>query len=219
MRRGGLAGVVLDKRAWTCSVCVCRVELCLNSVCPLLHFVRLLPLPLSTAFHSSVSPPSPTSYSRCTSAHHPASHMASPASSSRTSTHSSAPHRRPQRAPNSAPTPRQQAWPATTKYVLPAPSPPRRPTLTDRQCPVCNSTFTRPQHVARHMRSRKCSIRCCFICHLRTRRGAGNAHREGIPQSISSGAETNSSERVQPETSSGPLFLRLVLVAVLASVE
>ncbi len=25
----------------------------------------------------------------------------------------------------------------------------------DHKCPVCNATFTRPQHVARHMRSRK----------------------------------------------------------------
>jgi hypothetical protein len=25
----------------------------------------------------------------------------------------------------------------------------------DHKCPVCQATFTRPQHVARHMRSRK----------------------------------------------------------------
>ena len=28
----------------------------------------------------------------------------------------------------------------------------------DHKCPVCQATFTRPQHVARHMRSRKFPI-------------------------------------------------------------
>jgi hypothetical protein len=31
------------------------------------------------------------------------------------------------------------------------------PMAGDHKCPVCNATFTRPQHVARHMRSRQCS--------------------------------------------------------------
>lgn len=31
----------------------------------------------------------------------------------------------------------------------------------DHKCPVCQATFTRPQHVARHMRSRKLLLSTC----------------------------------------------------------
>ena len=34
----------------------------------------------------------------------------------------------------------------------------------DHKCPVCEATFTRPQHVARHMRSRA-SLCLCSTCH------------------------------------------------------
>ncbi|KAI0761560.1 hypothetical protein BD413DRAFT_616939 [Trametes elegans] len=59
----------------------------------------------------------------------------------------------------------------------------------DHKCPVCQSTFTRPQHVARHMRSPKCVQRKCRCTYVKFHRqtapaGPGHPVPPAIPPTI-----------------------------------
>ena len=49
----------------------------------------------------------------------------------------------------------------------------------DHKCPICPATFTRPQHVARHIRSRK-SLPLHDHTPLPPRGGEGSQNRMGI---------------------------------------
>ncbi|KAF8830945.1 hypothetical protein HHX47_DHR1000258 [Lentinula edodes] len=75
----------------------------------------------------------------------------------------------------------------------------------DHKCPVCSATFTRPQHVVRHMRSPKCvqrKIRCTFVKFHRQTAPIGPGHN----QSRSGNPSGSTSHHPSPHQQQPPTF-------------